>query len=605
MAVTNVLLVSGSANFSTRDVWDGYRVGLEMHGINVVPYPTFSFLKVLSPDSVCSDIIGTALDVTNAIDCVVFIDGLYFRGNRARVPLSIRRAGLPTVLVATDDPYEPIPETESLYTYRFTNELNSATFDVPYLPTASASLPALPRVESPAYDVSFLGTLFEERMPMLIELAHFCEEQRLRFVIAGKFVKGTEAFRELTYTELRPGTIENPQKWEIYAQSLVTLNLFRPSELPAASPSPRIFEATAFGHAAVLSGPPRTEVRRLFGDTVYEFDDANSAKTALRRALDDPDRMSRVDRAREITLEEHTYEHRAATLVSHLRSGEELRDSNGAAEDRVAWIVGCGRSGSTWLAEMLGDLPRIRRWHEPYFGRFFRHVHDRPQDLDRKSSFFAERHRGVLLDGLRDVFFRMVRDRYPRFGEHGLVVKEVNTPELYGWLRLLFPTGRMIFLKRDPFDVLDSYLDLQKPGSWNENFGAEDDPLEAGNVRRTAEHIRAALSAALDAFNAFPPEQRLQVAYEDLLSDAVPHLARCGELISCPVEQDAAARVVETHRFQRYKQTGPLAFRRRGEAGVWKESPNFRPEILQIARDVLGVIRERLGYADTGQLSPL
>ncbi len=82
MSFANVLLVSGSANFSTRDVWEGYRIALEAQGIRVIPYPTFSYLKVLSVDAVCNDILGTALDVANHIDCVVFIDGLYFRGQR-------------------------------------------------------------------------------------------------------------------------------------------------------------------------------------------------------------------------------------------------------------------------------------------------------------------------------------------------------------------------------------------------------------------------------------------------------------------------------------------------------------------------------------------
>ena len=71
MSFANVLLVSGSANFSTRDVWDGYRVALAAEGLRVVPYPTFSFLKVLSVDAVCNDILGTALDVANQIDGIV------------------------------------------------------------------------------------------------------------------------------------------------------------------------------------------------------------------------------------------------------------------------------------------------------------------------------------------------------------------------------------------------------------------------------------------------------------------------------------------------------------------------------------------------------
>ena len=599
MAIANVLLVSGSANFSTRDVWDGYRLALEAEGLRVIPYPTFSFLKVLSVDAVCNDIIGTALDVANQIDCVVFVDGLYFRGLRARVPQSLRRAGLPTVLIATDDPYDTIPDLEDLYTHRFTNEIRFAKQrGIVYLPTATLPLPEVPRVRHPRYDVCFLGTVFEDRLPLLVKVAEFCEQERRRFLIAGNFIGGTEPFQKFACTEVRQRTIETLEKWEIYSQSRIALNLFRTTEQPADSPSPRVFEVTAFGQAALLTGPQRSEVTRLYGDSVYHFDNADSAVASIKEALgNDEARLAKVTRAREITLRDHLYEHRAKAFIAQVREAEQDRVSAGAAEDRVAWIIGCGRTGSTWLAELLGDLPKIRRWHEPYFGRFLKHVYEQPEELDRRASFFSRRHQQVWIDGIRDLFFNMVRERFPQFGRHSLVVKEVNTPELYPWLRVLFPVGRLILLGRDPFDILDSYLDLQKPGSWNQTFGDQTASDIAASVRQTAEHIRATLTLAVDTFESFPIEQRLQVSYEELLRDPVPSLVECGKLLSVKVDPERAREVVERHAFERHQQTGPGQFRRQGRAGVWKTSGNFNPEVLHIADEVLGPLRVRLGYS--------
>ena len=598
MAIASVLLVSGSANFSTRDVWDGYRLALEAEGLRVIPYPTFSFLKVLSVDAVCNDIIGTALDVANQIDCVVFVDGLYFRGQRARVPQSLRRAGLPTVLIATDDPYESIPDLEDLYTYRFTNEIRFAKRGIEYLPTATLPLPEVPRVKHPRYDVCFLGTLFEDRLPLLVKVAEFCERERLRFLVAGKILDGADPFPNFGCTEVRQRTIDTLEKWEIYSQSKIALNLFRQTEQPADSPSPRVFEVTAFGQAALLTGPNRFEVTQIYGDSVYYFDDADSVIASIKAALeDDAARHSKVARAREITLRGHLYEHRAKSFISILREAEHDRVSAGVAEDRVGWIIGCGRTGSTWLAEMLGELPKIRRWHEPYFGRFLRHLYEQPEDLDRRASFFHRRHQQVWIEGIRDLFFRMVRERFPQFGRHSLIVKEVNTPELYPWLRAMFPTGRLILLTRDPYDILDSYLDLQKPGSWNQSFGDPDAANIAERVRQTAEHIRATLALAAETFESFPIEQRLMVSYEELLRDPVPGLIACGELLSVEVDAKRAREVVERHAFERHQQTGPGQFRRQGRAGVWKTSENFDPEILRIADEYLGPLRGRLGYS--------
>ncbi|MCA9070456.1 MAG: glycosyltransferase, partial [Planctomycetaceae bacterium] len=564
------------------------------------------FLKILSPDSVCADIIGTALDVSKQIDCVIFVDGLYFRGQRQRVPQSIRQAGVMTVLIATDDPYESLPNVESLYTYRFTNEIRSASATAVYLPTATLPLPELPRLENPEFDVSFLGTVFEDRRDFLLKVAEFCEQEQKRFLVAGKILGGTEDFKRFTFTTTRQRTIDTQEKWEIYAQSRVTINLFRKTDKPADSPSPRVFEVAAFGHAALLSGPSREEVQNIFGDAVYGFEDEDSAIAAIRKALaSDSERIDRVERAREIVNQNHLYEHRARTLIEELRTNEQKRSPvSGLAEHKIAWIIGCGRTGSTWLAEMLGALPNMHRWHEPYFGRFLRHLQERPDDLHRNASFFSLKYQDVWLDSLRQSFFRMVHARYPKLGRHGLFVKEVNTPELFAWIQALFPTGRLILLTRDPYDTLDSYLDLQRPGSWNQRFGDQDEPLSATNVEPTAEHIRSSLSLALAAYDVFPVEQRLRISYEELLEEPGSALIECAQLISLEVAPNAVEAAVEKHAFKNYKQTGKGKFRRSGKAGVWKTSDNFTSEVRQIAQRILGPLRVRMGYEQESKSSP-
>ncbi len=596
MGISRILLVSGAANFSTRDVWEGYRIGLSLVGLDVVPYPTFSMLKVLSPESVCSDILGTALDVDNRIDCVVFVDGLYFRGKRARIPLSIRRAGIPTVLIATDDPYEEMLNVESLYTHRFTNELSCANEETIYLPTASLEFPSIQRHSRPRYAVSFLGTVFEERVPLLLKVAEHCEHQQKRFLIAGKILEGRHEFQKFRMTDLREKTIDGPEKWEIYSNSVATLNIFRDSEV-AQSASPRIYEVTAFGHATLVTGPDRQEVRDLYGENVEYFNDADTLVAALEEVWSDEEkRIQKSEHAQQITLNSHLYEHRAAKLVHHLRTTQQKTTGTQNAEHQIGWIIGCGRTGSTWLAEMLGDLPKIRKWHEPYFGRLFKHLQDRPEDYERNASFFSKKYQKVWLDGIRRMFFEMIEDRYPQFGEHSLAIKEVNTPELYHWLPIIFPQGRMIHLTRDPYDTLDSYLDLQKPGSWNDRFGNQSDPLEDPNVRRTAKHIRTTMELALEAYEAFPVEQKLQLSYEDLLNDPTPHLISCGNLISAEVDPELAASVAEKHHFKKHQKTGTLEFRRKGRSGVWKDSENFTSDVLKIANEQLGPLRAKLGY---------
>lgn len=592
----NVLLVAGSARFSTRDVWDGYRVALQDAGVNVVPYSTFSFLRLLSVDAVCNDIIGTAVDQANLFDFVIFTDGLYFRGQRARVPQSIRRAGIPTVLIATDDPYETIPHTETLYTHRFSNEINSCIDGVKYLSTATL-VPPRSHEDSADYDLSFVGTVFEDRLPAMLAVAEHCERNQRRFLIAGKLLGKGNEFDCFQFTETMLRTIPPELKWEIYSRSKFTLNVFRESEKPAASPSPRVFEVTAFGKAGLVTGPERSEVSRIFGDTVIRFDTTQDLLDRLDEAwADEEGRRQKVDRAKEISLADHTYADRVSELLSCLTSSTD-NQNNESLQHHTAWLIGCGRTGSTWLAEMLGDLPGFRRWHEPYYGRFFKHIQDRPDDIKRPASFFSEKAGSVWTNGLRDLFYSVAQDRYPQLGQHALVVKEVNTPEFYQWIRDVFPHSKMVLLVRDPFDILDSYLDLQRPGSWNQHFGDDkQDPLSERNVRRTAKHIHSCLSLSLAAFDAFPKQQKLWVTYESLLEKPVEVLVQLGELMDRPFDENVLSEVLQRHRFENYKQTGPLAFRRQGRAGGWSQSANFTGEVHQWAGSVLGDLRIRLGY---------
>lgn len=596
-----VLLVAGSANFSTRDVWDGYRVALQEIGLQVIPYSTFSFLRLLSVDAVCNDIIGTAVDQDNRVDYAIFVDGLYFRGQRSRVPLSIRRAGIPTVLIATEDPYTTIPNTESLYTFRFTNERTCAARGIEYLPTATLPPPQLPRVRAPTYDVSFVGTVFEDRVDTLVAAAECCEQQRWRFLIAGKILGDARRFDRYAFTDVQIRTIDAAEKWRIYAESRVTLNVFRQSD-SAESPNPRVFEVTAFGHATLVSGPRRKEVDQIYADQLHQFDSSADVGDVIMRALHDRAAKECQDEhpnatAKTITLRQHTYQNRVNELLRALRKPLGGSLSNDQLAAKTAWIIGCGRTGSTWLAEMLGDLPGIRRWHEPYFGRLLRHLHERPDELDRNASFFSRRHLTVWTSGLRELFYTVARDRFPQLDRHALVVKEVNTPEIYAWISELFPQSRLILLVRDPFDVLDSYLDLQRPGSWNQRFGGQDGhPLETQNVRRTAHHILTAMNAALTAYDGFPSGQRLWISYENLLRHPIEELNRGAQIVGVHPGEDALQNVVERHRFNRHKQTGPLEFRRQGKAQGWLRSSNFTGEVRQIANEVLGKLRSKLGY---------
>jgi hypothetical protein len=102
---------------------------------------------------------------------------------------------------------------------------------------------------------------------------------------------------------------------------------------------------------------------------------------------------------------------------------------------------------------------------------------------------------------------------------------------------------------------------------------------------------------AIEAYERFPVEQRLWIRYEQLLENPATPLMACAELVSVKVDQETAERTAEKHSFQKYARTGTLQFRRHGRSGVWKTSENFTEQVRQVAEELLGPLRGRLGYS--------
>ena len=64
---------------------------------------------------------------------------------------------------------------------------------------------------------------------------------------------------------------------------------------------------------------------------------------------------------------------RAYLELGRLRSrisGEGVR-AGGIDPERMIWIFGSGRSGSTWLRSMMGERCGVKDWEEAMIGRLF------------------------------------------------------------------------------------------------------------------------------------------------------------------------------------------------------------------------------------------
>ncbi len=251
--------------------------------------------------------------------------------------------------------------------------------------------------------------------------------------------------------------------------------------------------------------------------------------------------------------------------------------------ENVIWIFGSGRSGSTWLRSMMGEMAHHRVWEEPMVGRLFGSFHDNAQEGQLKSASFimGEPTRKGWTRSIRNFVLDGARYAQPRIGlSDYLVVKEPNGSMGAPLLMQALPESRMILLVRDPRDVVSSVLDGARRGSWlyewgekggwKENALADEDP--DGFVKRRARTYLHHAGAAKRAYDAHRGPKTL-VRYEDLRADTLAVMRRMYGDLSVSVDADGLERAVEKHSWENIprEKKGEGKFYRKGASGGWRE----------------------------------
>jgi hypothetical protein len=292
----------------------------------------------------------------------------------------------------------------------------------------------------------------------------------------------------------------------------------------------------------------------------------------------------------------------------------------GEREDRLVWILGSSRSGSTWLLRMLAEMPGVVPLDDPHLGHHlgvWRPIAlawgegEKVPDLtilpelkrDKPDYFFSDRYRHVWLPALRNlVVTRFDAQVSDKSGERGIadpfvVVKEPGS-HAADIIMSMFPRSGLIFLLRDGRDVVDSWLDAYKPGSWALEGGA----YPVGEQSRLA-FIRWQSSVWLyrtelvqRTYAAHDPARRVLIRYEDLREDPAGVLERICASLSIEADKEKLREVAEQHAFVRApgEQRGSGKAMRFAEPGRWRLNMNDVEEAAML--EIMGEKLAELGY---------
>src|SRR3954468_22025473 len=241
------------------------------------------------------------------------------------------------------------------------------------------------------------------------------------------------------------------------------------------------------------------------------------------------------------------------------------------APGRLAWIFGSSRSGSTWLLRMLSELERVIPIDDPHIGHHlgvwrpiplaWATAKDPPKlgtlaDYKRKKRdyLFSDRYRDTWMPQLRDLISarfeaQAIQDIEEAGGidEPIVIVKEPGS-HAADTIMDLFPSSSMIFLLRDGRDVVDSWLDAYRDGSWATDEGAYplDDTGRPALIRWQSSVWLHRTEVVQETFARTEPKRRVLIRYEEMRADPSTALERiCGvlgiEATRAQLEEIAAA----------------------------------------------------------------
>lgn len=286
--------------------------------------------------------------------------------------------------------------------------------------------------------------------------------------------------------------------------------------------------------------------------------------------------------------------------------------------NRLVWMLGSPRTGSTWLMQLFAEIPEISVIDESYIplhlvpidhalaeGEYFQ---EGPRAED-PHYFFARRYLPELFPELRSLFMRGLLRQLEELGQNTdprwIVIKEPNGSHASDSLMSLFPESRLLFLVRDGRDVIDSLIDamLSRDSWWQQSQASDEPRIVSERMAFINHHAKLWLQRTQStqrAFAALPERQRYQVVYEDLLADTTPEFTAMLEWLGMDVPAEAIRAAVEKRSFAAIpdSQKGPGKRARSANPGQWKE--RLRPGEIDLVESVMGPKLRELGYEVEG-----
>lgn len=271
---------------------------------------------------------------------------------------------------------------------------------------------------------------------------------------------------------------------------------------------------------------------------------------------------------------------------------------SGYRGDNIVFIVGCQRSGTSWLQRLLASHPKVRTGQESELFNWYIGPQLRKWNEEVKTLSYGRGGVGLqcyletdeFLQALREYMLKLMQPMIAQLKDDDLFVEK--SPGHSFWISEiseLLPDARFIHILRDARDVVASLLAASR--SWGHQWARNNATLESRRWVKTVLAIReGAKKLRQDRFT--------EVRYESLRASPKEELHRLSNFVRLDWGDDQIEQAVQNNEPDSFGQTGtkiplggnfrkisgpvvvePDGFVRKAKVGSWKRDLSMMEKI--------------------------
>ncbi len=282
-------------------------------------------------------------------------------------------------------------------------------------------------------------------------------------------------------------------------------------------------------------------------------------------------------------------------------------------EEKIVWIFGTPRSGSTWLGSEILRRERVKFLDESMLGAHLGAFLDNPQvhwnfminnyaanftriiDTDRDNLFFSSKFESTWKESLRQMILSRISAQFGFTGFDNIVIKAPNESHASDIIMKCLPKSKLIFLIRDGRDVIDS-----RQGKYhNPRPGAKAPETPEEKKFRLAHFAKIwnwMISVTKHAYDHHDPKLRLLVRYEDLRKDPISWIRRIYNFLGWNISDAFIQKIAEETKFENVPpdQKGEDKNKRKATPGGYKDY--FTEDEIRIVNRIMREYLLEFGY---------